>query len=118
MSEENDELPDRNTAYVLVKDHAEAMNMPEEWYLDKINRGMIEGFEEEGVWYMKPNSRPSAANREASTNSKASAKVRTVQVTGISIPFGDVLALTFKSAVAALIVFGIPALIFVLIAAS
>ena len=35
MSEENDELPDRNTAYVLVKDHAEAMNMPEEYYSDE-----------------------------------------------------------------------------------
>ena len=44
--------------------------------------------------------------------------LKPVVVAHINIPFGDVLALTFKSAVAALIVFGIPALIFALIAAS
>ena len=44
--------------------------------------------------------------------------LKPVVVAHINIPFGDVLALTFKSAVAALIVFGIPALIIALILAS
>ena len=45
-------------------------------------------------------------------------RAQKVNVVGLNIPFGDVFMLTLKSAVAGLIMFGIPALIFVFIGST
>ena len=120
MSEENEDTD----GYVLAEDYATATFKTVEEVTEQLKNGTLKGRVINNSWYVKSSlkiKRPediAAEEASAKADKDFMKSLKPVKVVSVDIPFGDVLALTFKSAVAALIVFGIPALIFALIAAS
>ena len=77
--------------------------------IDQLKDGTIEGRIINDVQYVKSSLKPRsaqeiAAKLKANQVAKATTKVKRVQVTGISIPFADVLALSFQGLIAGLII--------------
>ena len=123
MSEENEDAD----GYALAEDYAmaRAAFMTVEEITEQLKNGTIKGRVINNSWYVKSSlkiKRPEDIAAETRANIEVSAKadkdfmksLKPVKVVSVDIPFGDVLVLTFKSAVAALIVFGIPVLILAL----
>ena len=65
---------------------------------------------------IKAEAEMSKSQRKVLTNELTILRAQNVKVVSISIPFGDMMRLTFQSICAALIIVGIPAFFFVLIA--
>ena len=123
MSEENEDAD----GYALAEDYAmaRAAFMTVEEITEQLKNGTIKGRVINNSWYVKSSlkiKRPEDIAAETRANIEASAKadkdfmksLKPVKVVSVDIPFGDVIVLTFKSAVAALVVFGIPVLILAL----
>tara|TARA_B100000586_G_C19861005_1_gene322829 strand:+ start:65 stop:433 length:369 start_codon:yes stop_codon:yes gene_type:complete len=122
MSEEKDEKDE----YELASDYAERHNKPVEDVITSIGQGTLEGCVIDGKWHVESEARRDergqkrmeAESKRIKGQEKADRDQGLVKVTRIRIPFGDMVVLYLQVAGAALIVFGIPALIFALIAAS
>jgi hypothetical protein len=110
MSEEYEDT----TGYVLAGEYAEQKNL-QEWQVTKdLKNGSLEGRVIGTSWYVKDWAGKTAeeiaverrANIEASAKAQNEYKksIKPVQVIGISIPFGDVLTLSFQGLIAGLII--------------
>ena len=125
MSEENEDT----TGYVLASDYAQEVLEGVDYVIQQLRDGELEGRLINERWYVKvdakmaekvagkPKSNPlgqTAQTAQTRYVAQATTKVRTVQVTGISIPFGDVLMVSFQFAVAGIIL-AIPLAILILV---
>jgi len=116
MSEENEDT----TGYVLASDYAQEVLEGVDHVIQQLRDGELEGRLINERWYVKvdakmaekvagkPKSNPLGQTAQTRYVAQATTKVRTVQVTGISIPFGDVLMVPFQFAVASILVGLIP----------
>jgi hypothetical protein len=89
--------------YVLAADYAEELYLHVEYVTQQLRDGTLDGRIINNSWYVKKDATISEGSGTGATKPKATTKVRTVQVTGISIPFGDVLMVSFQFAVAGII---------------
>ena len=111
MSEENEDT----TGYVLASDYAQEVLEGVDYVIQQLRDGELEGRLINERWYVKvdakmaekvaakPKSNPLGQTAQTRYVAQATTKVRTVRVTGISIPFGDVLMVSFQFAVAGII---------------
>jgi len=102
--------------YVLAADYAEELYLHVEYVIQQLKDGTLDGRIINNSWYVKKGAMIGEGSGTGATKTKDSprsniegqanqvAKVRTVQVTGISIPFGDVLTLSFQGLIAGLII--------------
>ena len=115
MSEENEDTD----GYIPAAEYA-ALKYMRIWEVtEQLKNGTLKGRVINNSWYVKSSLKPRSAEdiaAETRANIEASAKadkdfmksLKPVKVVSVDIPFGDVIVLTFKSAVAGLII-GIPA---------
>jgi hypothetical protein len=92
--------------YILASDYALEELVGIEYVTHQLKQKNLDGRLINNIWYVK----------KGAKIGEATTKVRAVQVTGISIPFGDVLMVSFQFAVAGIIL-AIP-LAFLIIAIS
>ena len=111
MSEDNEDT----TGYVLAEDYAPATFKTVEEVTEQLKNGTLKGRVINNSWYVKSSlklKRTEDIAAESRANIEASAKagkdfmksIKPVQVIGISIPFEDVLSLTFQAFCASLII--------------
>ena len=103
MSDDNADT----TGYIPAQEYATLKQIGYYEVIDQLKDGTLEGRIINDVQYVKSSLKPRSAEDIAvkrRANNEASAEVRTVQVTGISIPFGDVLMLSFQGLIAGLII--------------
>jgi hypothetical protein len=102
--------------YVSSSEYARLNNLIEFQVIKELTNGTLEGRVIGTSWYVKdgagktaeeitakPKSNPLGQTAQTRYVAQATTKVRTVRVTGISIPFGDVLMVSFQFAVAGII---------------
>ena len=94
MSEENADTE----GYILASDYAREELVGIEYVTHQLRQKNLDGRLINNIWYVKKGAKIGEA-----IAAQATTKVRTVEVTRFSIPFGDVLMLSFQFAVAGII---------------
>ena len=111
MSEDNEDT----TGYVLASEYARLNNLYEFKVSEELRHGTLDGRLINYSWYVKEGAGRKTADERAAeeiASIEASEKaqneykksIKPVQVIGISIPFGDVLTLSFQGLIAGLII--------------
>ena len=107
MSEEKEDTD----GYVLAEDYATAAFKTVEEVTEQLKNGTLKGRVINNSWYVKSSlkiKRPEDIEASSEAHKDFMKSLKPVKVVSVDIPFGDVIVLTFKSAVAGLII-GIPA---------
>ena len=110
MSEDNEDT----TGYVLASEYARLNNLYEFKVSEELRHGTLDGRLINNSWYVKEGvgrtAEEMAVERKANIEASAKAQneykksIKTVNIVGLKIPFGDVLMLSFQFAVAGLII--------------